>query len=134
MISSAIIKNLTTGKARQQSAEQLAILVMNLDERLRIWYEAIPPAFHPSVLDGSEELPDGIRKEHIQYLLLAYYGSLTVIHSVLAYPWNFPYSPRDSGEFVNEEAESSTSVLAEASRKIISATRCIQLTPSAPTW
>lgn len=133
-ISSSIVKNLITAKARQKTPDQIVKTVQSLDRRLRRWYSDIPPDFKSDIPLRTTGLPDGIRIEHLAYSFFSYYGSLAAIHSVLAWPWNVPGLEKENDDAIREQIDASSKVVADASRNIILATKSITVDSEAPTW
>lgn len=132
-ISSVIIDQMTTAEARRRRLSKTIETVNELDRRLRSWYDTIPETLR---FRGSHSgtAPPGLQVSNLNYLHLAYLGSLAAIHSVFAYPWNL--TGIDIGADVNltAQVETSTYALAEASRKIILITRQLQISAAAPAW
>ncbi|KAL5313078.1 hypothetical protein ACEPPN_019505 [Leptodophora sp. 'Broadleaf-Isolate-01'] len=132
-ISSAIIDQLTTAKARRRKRSQTLQTVNEIHERLKSWYESIPetlrfPGSHPVLAS-----PD-IRIAHLTYLHLAYHGSLAAIHSVFAYPWDLSGGESDSDIDISPQIEASTQILAGAARSIILSTKYLHISAAAPAW
>jgi hypothetical protein len=133
-IASAIMKNFTTVKAREQSPLQKTKLVKHLDQSLRAWYDDLPKTFKPDFPVKEGHLPDGIRTEQLMYLRFSYYANLAAIHSIFGHPWNLTDSLENQNIAVSEQAVSSTQALNEASRNIVLVTRSISVDAYAPAW
>ena len=132
-ISSATINLLTTAKARRRTPSQTVETVNELDRKLRSWYETIPDSLQIRVLQ-SGSAPQGLQASNLNYLHLAYFGSLAAIHSVFAYPWNLTSMSLGADANLAAQLEASTHALAEASRNIILTTRQLQVSAAAPAW
>lgn len=75
-----------------------------------------------------------INPAHSIYLHCAYYGGLISIHAVFTNPWS-PIYTKCQTESLRKQVERSSNVVADASRKLILATRYItDILASTPTW
>ncbi|KAF2491273.1 hypothetical protein BU16DRAFT_564980 [Lophium mytilinum] len=133
-ISSSTMRSLSRTKAAQRSPAELISTVEKLDRRLYSWYQSIPESLRLDLTVKKSNLPEGIQLEHLLYIHLAYHGSLISIHSFLGYPWNLIGFASDSSRDLTERMESSTRIVAEASRNLILATRDISIDAEAPAW
>jgi hypothetical protein len=132
-ISSAIVDQLTTAKARRRKPSKTVETVNELHRRLKSWYETIPEALRLQA-SQSDRASQGIHTSHLVYLHLAYFGSLAAIHSVFAYPWNLTGLEFGTDVDLNAQIDTSTRALAEASRNIILTTRHLHISAAAPAW
>lgn len=132
-ISSSIIDQLTTAKARRRKSSQTIKTVNDIDQRLKSWYQTVPQALR---FRGSQPMipSPGIQMSHINYLHLAYYGSLAAIHSVFAYPWDLTGLESGADVDLNPQIDASTQGLAEAARSIILTTKYLHMSAAAPAW
>lgn len=133
-ISSSIIQNFSTVKARQQSLTCVAKLVHEHDQKLRRWFDDVPELYKQNPSAKTIGLPSGILDEHLHYLCLSYYGSLAIVHCIFGHPWNVPGPVDDQDEAVREMLASSYIALADCSRDIILTTRSIKVNSMAPVW
>lgn len=132
-ISSSIIGQLTTAKARRRKPNQTIETVNEIHRRLKAWYETVPEALR---FRGSQPVlaSSGIHTSHLTYLHLSYHGSLAAIHSVLAYPWDVAGLESGSDLDLQPQIETSAQVLAEAARSIILTTKYLHISAAAPAW
>jgi hypothetical protein len=132
-ISSAIVEQMTTAKARRRKLTETIETVNELDRRLKSWYDTVPEALR---LRGSQAgtAPPGLQVSNLNYLHLAYFGSLAAIHCVFAYPWNLTGIDLGADARLAAQVETSTHALAEAARNIILITRQLQISAAAPVW
>lgn len=131
-ISACVSKDLTSIKASQNSAEELARRAQKLEARLNAWYEQIDPGLKPQSLHLNKARSSGICGNHGIYLQFSYYGTLIAIHSIFAYPWN-----RMGGDDSNvspEQKERSMNTMVDASRRIVLATKSISSQVPSPAW
>ncbi|KAH7145530.1 fungal-specific transcription factor domain-containing protein [Dactylonectria estremocensis] len=133
-ISSSIIQNFSTARARQQSLLRAVELVQEHEEELKRWYEDVPDLYKQNASAKTIDLPSGILDEHLHYLNLSYHGSLAVVHCIFGHPWNIPGPVEDHDEAVKERIARSLTALANASRDIILSTRSIKVNSMAPGW
>ncbi|KAH8654753.1 fungal-specific transcription factor domain-containing protein [Ilyonectria robusta] len=133
-ISSSIIQNFSTVRARQQPLRDVAKFVEEHDQELRRWYEDVPELYKQNPSVKTIGLPSGILDEHLHYFRLSYHGYLAVVHCVFGHPWNIPAPIEDQDEAVRERVASSLIALADSSRDIILATRSIKVSSMAPAW
>ncbi|KAM5357363.1 hypothetical protein ACJZ2D_016339 [Fusarium nematophilum] len=133
-ISSSIIQKFSTVKGRQQSPPYMAKLVQQHDEDLRRWYESVPELYKQNPAAKTMGLPSGILDEHLHYLNLSYHGCLSVVHCILAHPWNIPGQVEDQDERIQERVEYSVKTLAKCSRDVILTTRSIKVNSMSPAW
>ncbi|KAF2812009.1 uncharacterized protein BDZ99DRAFT_560742 [Mytilinidion resinicola] len=133
-ISSSTMRHLSRAKSGQRSPAELVSTVEKLDRRLHSWYQSIPAALRLDLPFKKSNLPDGAQLEHLLYLHFAYHGSLISIHSFFGYPWNLIGFASDSSTDLRERMESSTRIVAEASRNLVLATRDISIDAEAPAW
>ena len=129
-ITSAVVDLLTTAKARRRKPSKTIQTVNELDRRLRSWYETIPEALRIP----SSSAPRGLQVSNLNYLHLAYFGSLAAIHSIFAYPWNLTGMNIGAEVDFTAQVDTSTQALAEVSRRIILTTRHLQISAAAPAW
>ncbi|OAL46312.1 hypothetical protein IQ07DRAFT_546322 [Pyrenochaeta sp. DS3sAY3a] len=134
-ISSAILKGLMTTKARRQPLQQIAKMVHQYDQQLRMWYANVPFAFKTRTGgDLRAQTPLGLHVNHLMYVELAYHGVLAIVHCIIGHPWNIN-SPSDQTDTVLQDQISlSNNRMAEASRSIILLTRSIVIDSTAPAW
>ena len=132
-ISSAIVDQLTTAKARRRKPSKTIETVNELHRRLKSWFETIPDALR---IQGAQSdlASEGIQTSHLVYLHLAYFGSLAAIHSVFAYPWNLTGLEVGTDADLSSQVDISTHALAEASRNIILTTKQLHISAAAPAW
>ncbi|OCL02150.1 hypothetical protein AOQ84DRAFT_349537 [Glonium stellatum] len=133
-ITSAIAKELSSVKASKQPPEVIIEKAHELDQRLRDWKDNIPPHLKPELPFRFAYLLPGTHLYHIVYLHFAYYGSLIAIHSVFTYPWNSSGFTRNPTSAIRDQISASTQIVVDASRKIILATKFIDVNGSWPTW
>ncbi|KAH7133890.1 fungal-specific transcription factor domain-containing protein [Dactylonectria macrodidyma] len=133
-ISSSIIQKFSTVKARQQPLSHVAKLVHQHDQELRRWYQDVPDLYRQNPAQKTIGLPSGILDEHLHYLGLSYHGCLSVVHCILAHPWNIPGQVKDHDKDVQEALQNSVQALAKSSRDIILTTRSIKVSSMVPAW
>jgi hypothetical protein len=133
-ITSAIARGLSSVKASKQPPEVIIGKAHELDQRLRDWKDSIPPHLRPELPFTFAYLPPGTHLYHIIYLHFAYYGSLIAIHSVFTYPWNISAFTQNPTPAIRDQISASTQIVVDASRKIILATKYIDVNGSWPTW
>src|SRR5436190_236361 len=80
LIVSAILKGLSTVRARQEGLERKVEVIQTLDQRLETWYSNLPPFLrHPSH-DRQPDFPHGIVKQHLHHVYLSYQAAIASIH------------------------------------------------------
>ncbi|CZR52471.1 uncharacterized protein PAC_02348 [Phialocephala subalpina] len=121
-ISSQIGKGFGTVQAYRQSPKDIVKTACDLDQQLRDWRDTLPPAVQPGNVINCSELPANLTMMHVLYLHYAYFGSLIAVHSTFTYPWSGMFG-RDQSASLRNQINISTTIIAEASRNIILATK-----------
>ncbi|PVH76694.1 hypothetical protein DL98DRAFT_464707 [Cadophora sp. DSE1049] len=121
-ISSRIAKGFSTVQAYRQSPKDIVKTACDLDEQLRDWRDTLPPFMQPGNAIKCSDLPANLTVMHVLYLHYAYFGSLIAIHSTFTYPWSGMFG-KDRSPLLHNQVKISTTIIAEASRNIILATK-----------
>ena len=133
-ISSAVMKDLISVKGRRKPPSVMAKTVQELDARLEMWRNNLPQYLKPTLPLQTQNLAAGLHVEHKLWFYLAYYGTLSAIHSVFACPWNSPTDNVEPDNVVQEQMDRSVLLVADAARKVILVTRSITVDAAAPVW
>ncbi|TVY34894.1 putative transcriptional regulatory protein [Lachnellula occidentalis] len=133
-LSSQIGKRFSTVQAYRQSPESIVKTACELDQKLREWRDSLPPSMCPGTVINSSEIHPNLDTVHVLYLHYAFFGSLISLHSTVTYPWSDMFG-RDGNLAFRNQVDTSTQIVADASRNIILATKYINdIHASTPLW
>jgi hypothetical protein len=133
-ISSTIFKTLSAIKTLSRTPEEVIRVLSNLHWQILQWRDSQPPSLRPDGPINPSQIPPGYHLYHLLFLHYSYYGSLMAIHSIYAYPWNSSLIGSSSLSSVREQINTSSTIVIEASRNIILATKYIDINASLPGW
>ncbi|CZR52478.1 uncharacterized protein PAC_02355 [Phialocephala subalpina] len=132
-ISSTIVRQITAMKTLSQTPEEVISVISKLHSQLTAWRDALPSSIQPDTPIDPSQLPLGYHLHHLMFLHYTYYGSVMLLHSTFAYPWN---SSIDSSQNSNVSGQiaTSTNIIITAARNMILATRYTNINASLPGW
>ncbi|EEU33631.1 uncharacterized protein NECHADRAFT_89306 [Fusarium vanettenii 77-13-4] len=133
-ILSSVIRTLNVIRSSSSMSEETFAMVQRLDSRLQDWRNSLPRFIQFGMLPGAG-LPKGVTSEQCLLLEYSYYTTLIQIHSIIMAPWSKVYQEKPTTNPSHQaHILKSASIVAEASRKIISQLRYITVSPDTPKW
>ncbi|KAM5358167.1 hypothetical protein ACJZ2D_015530 [Fusarium nematophilum] len=124
-ILSSVIRSLNAIRSSRSMSDETFALVQRSDRRLHEWRNSLPRFIQFGMLPGAG-LPKGVTSEHCLLLEYSYYTTLIQIHSIVMAPWSKVYQEKPTANPSHQaQIFKSASIVAEASRKIISQLRYI---------
>jgi hypothetical protein len=123
VIQGAIYRDLYSAKATKQSDDRRAVIVQELDERLKQWKNSMPIVFQPEFLTQKLQEPFDIL--HIVILHFTYFNCLTLIHRSSFQNMSWKTRAPNSIEPFNPRNFSSKPIVIETARNALNLLRII---------
>jgi hypothetical protein len=135
-ICSRIARELMPTHARTLSSNALRKAVKEFDQQIMDVLRDLPPRFQIGTLaKPSTEAHRMPHRNQALYLHFSIYGSLLAVHSQLFYPWlSSRLLGHDRDAMMATQVEVSSSIVAEAARKILIALRTLTTDAATPAW
>lgn len=109
--------------------------VLELDEKLRAWKEALPEEYKPADALSSFQIAETANQIPAILLHYVYYGTLISIHTVFANPWiSSRLFGNDPTSITQKQIVSSSDVVYIAARNILVMARAIEIEAHASQW
>ncbi|RVX72408.1 hypothetical protein B0A52_03596 [Exophiala mesophila] len=132
-ICSQISRNLLSARSLQLSTPELISTVNHFHQKLMKLLDEIPDELKIGTLARPDHPTPHLI--HLLYLHFSIYGSLMVVHTHFFYPWMSSRLNATGAEAAMEgQIRISSTVVAEAARKIILAVRLVTTTVATPSW
>lgn len=131
-LSSYVIKHLSSADAFQRPTGEIIHIVTTLDQELRTLKESMKYLFCVDAPIDPSALPSFITLNQALHLQFAYYNLLSDIHTTLTYPWSQAMlQPTDNPDH-QKQVDLSVSIVADAARALILATKWVHLDANTP--
>ncbi|KAH0828549.1 putative fungal specific transcription factor [Fonsecaea pedrosoi] len=131
-LSSLVNKQLSSAQAFQLKPGETIKTVVALDQQLRALKDSMAYVFRVDAPINPATLPSSIKLNQALHLQFMYYNLLSEIHNALTYPWSQTMlRPQDNFED-RKQVEASRSIVAEAARALILATKWVHLDANCP--
>jgi len=120
-------------KTLSQTPEEVINVISKLHSQLTAWRDELHSSIQPDTPIDPSQLPLGYHLHHLMFLHYTYYGSVMLLHSTFAYPWNcFIGSNQDLNAI--KQVSTSTNILITAARNMILMIRHTSINASLPGW
>jgi hypothetical protein len=129
---SLVAKKLSTTTALHQRREDIVQTVVELDQQLRALAASIQHIMPLEASIDPSSLPKGINLNQALYLQYLYFHIATEIHIALTYPWPQAEQSLNQDAILRDQSQTSSNIVANASRAIIIATKHLQIDVNSP--
>lgn len=132
-LSSRVNKQLSSVQAFRQPTSATIRTVVDLDRQLRALKDSMAYLFSVDAPINPVTLPASITLNQALYLQFTYYNLLFDIHTTLTYPWSQTMLRPLENAAHQTQIQASRSIVADAARSLILATKWILVDANCPT-
>ena len=129
---SLVGKSLTSARAFRQKPAELLEVVTFLDQKIRLLSEDVQRVLRLDCPLDPSRLPDNLSLHMALAIHFTYYGILFDIHTTLTYPWSRGIISLRRHPSFRTQVEKSYTIVAEASRAVVLASRHVHLDAACP--